>query len=109
MISSKLYKDALGFNIDDQTVMLIITLVALWAISAFMIFHLIQIRAHKTIFFYEFVLFISMFNFILIGVTYSILRRNSLFEEVMAKIFTSMLTILTAEKLKIRTEAGEIK
>lgn len=106
IISSSLFDAALGFtfDIDKQMYILIGILVGIWGLSAFSIFDLIKNRAYKSIFFYSFVFYLSIFNFILIGITYSILRRNNLLEELLAKILTTMLLVYFAEKLKIKTE-----
>ena len=76
ILSSSLYKQFLGFQIDEQTVILIFTLLAIWAISAFIIYQLILVRSHKSILFYKFVFYISLFNLLLLGVTYSLLKRH---------------------------------
>lgn len=67
-------------NIDDQTVLLILMLLGMWGFSAVGIFQLVRNRTCKCIFFYEFVLFLTGMNFILIGITYSLLGRNQLLE-----------------------------
>ena len=75
ILSSTLYKKLLGYKIDDETILLISTLITIWGISAFIIYQLVLVRSYKSILFYKFVFYISLFNFILIGVTYSLLRR----------------------------------
>jgi hypothetical protein len=104
IISSSLYEWALqlAIDIDEQTLLLILILLAVWATSAFFILDLIRGRTVKSLFFYEFVFYLTAFNFILIGVTYSLLRRENLLEEVLAKIFTTLLMIYVAEKMKMR-------
>lgn len=52
IISSTLYKNVLGIDMDDETAMLIVTLLAIWITSATMLFHLIKTRTYKCIFFY---------------------------------------------------------
>lgn len=106
IISSSLFDAAveLTIDIDEQTVLLILILLTVWGLSAVSIFQLIKNRTYKSIFFYEFVFFLSLMNFILIGITYSILKRTNLLEQVLAKIFTTLLMILLAEKFKIQTE-----
>lgn len=100
IISSTLYKDVLGIDMDDETAMLIITLLAIWITSATMLFHLIRTRTYKSIFFYEFMLYITVVSFSIIGVTYSLLGRKNLQEEVLAKILTTLLIIYLAESIK---------
>jgi len=106
IISSSLFDAALGitFDLDKQTTILILILLVTLGISGFSVFQLIKDRTYKSIFFYSFVFYLSVFNFILIGITYSLLRRYNLVEEVLAKIFSTMLLIFIAEKLKIKTE-----
>lgn len=96
MISSSLFDWTLSYIIDDQTITLIIILILVWTVSLILIFQLIMDRTGKSIFFYEFVFFVTCSNFILIGVTYSLLQRNNICEETAAKICTSMLLILFA-------------
>jgi hypothetical protein len=102
IISSSLFEAALQLtiDIDDQTALLILILIIVWSISAFFIFDIIKNRTYKSLFFYEFVFYLTAFNFILIGITYSLLRRENLLEEVLAKIFTTLLMIWIAENLK---------
>lgn len=102
MISSSLFDWAMSWIIDGQTITLIAILIAEWTISALLIFELIINRTYKLIFYYEFVFFLVCANFILIGITYSLLQRNNILEEFTAKICTSLLLILAAEKLKIK-------
>lgn len=114
IISSSLYEWALEFaiDLDEQTVLLIFILMLVWGISAFFILDLIRGRTVRSLFFYEFVFYLSMYNFILIGATYSYLRRENLLEEVLAKTFTTLLMIYVAESLKGRTgtpRKGECK
>ena len=80
IISSSLFDAALGvaFDLDQQTTILICILLLIWGISAFSVFQLIKDRTYKSIFFYSFVFYLSCFNFILIGITYSFLRRVSI-------------------------------
>jgi hypothetical protein len=108
IISSGLYEWALEWTIDldEQTLLLILILVVVWATSAWSIFDLIRGRSVKSLFFYEFVFYLTAFNFILIGATYSFLRRENLLEEVLAKIFTTLLMIYVAELLKVRGVCG---
>jgi hypothetical protein len=82
IISSSLFDAALGitFDLDKQTTILILILLVTLGISAFSVFQLIKDRTYKSIFFYSFVFYLSVFNFILIGITYSLLRRDSLVE-----------------------------
>ena len=82
IISSSLFESALGitFDIDQQTYMLILILLGTWTISAIAVFQLMKDRTYKSIFFYSFVFYLSCFNFILIGITYSLLRRMNLVE-----------------------------
>lgn len=98
IISSSLFDAALGitFNIDDQTTTLILILLSIWGISAIYIVQLIKNRTYKSIFFYEFVFYLSCFNFILIGITYTMLRRINLLEEVLAKMFSTLLLVYFA-------------
>lgn len=102
MISSSLFDWTMSWIIDGQTVTLIAILIAEWTLSALLIFELIINRTYKLIFYYEFVFFLVCANFILIGITYSLLQRNNILEEFTAKICTSLLLILAAEKLKIK-------
>ncbi len=106
IISSSLFEAALGvsFDIDKQTTMLILVLLLIWGISALYVFQLIRDRSYKSIFFYEFVFYLSCFDFIIIGITYSLLRREDLLEEVLAKIFSTLMLIYLAEKIKIKTD-----
>lgn len=108
IISSSLFDAVLcvTFDLDQQTSMLILVLLTIWALSAVYIFQLIRNRACKSIFFYSFVFYLSCFNFILIGITYSYLRRNNIVEEMLAKIFSTMLLVYFAEIVKIKTEAS---
>lgn len=78
-------------------------MVAVWGTSAFLIVNLIRGRTFKSLFFYEFVFYLSAYNFILIGAIYSFMRRYNLLEEVLAKIFTTLLMIYVAETLKVKT------
>jgi formate hydrogenlyase subunit 3/multisubunit Na+/H+ antiporter MnhD subunit len=98
IISSSLFDAVLGvtFNIDEQTTVLILILLTIWSISAIYIVQLIRNRTYKSIFFYEFVFYLSSFNFILIGITYSMLRRINLVEEVLAKVFSTLLLVYFA-------------
>lgn len=100
IISSSLYKNVLGIDMDDQTAMLIISLLAIWVTSAALLFQLIKTRTYKSIFFYEFMFYITVVSFSIIGVTYSLLDRNDLQEEVLAKILTTLLIIYLAESIK---------
>ena len=75
ILSSTLYKRLLGFKIDDEALIMMFTLIAIWTISAFIIFQLILVRSYKSILFYKFVFYVSLFNSILIGVTYSLMKR----------------------------------
>lgn len=104
MISSSLFDWIMSHIIDDQTITLIFILILEWTVSLVLIFQLIRDRTGKAIFFYEFVFFLTCSNFILIGVTYSLLQRNNVYEELTAKICTSLLLILLAEKVKLRYE-----
>ena len=106
IISSSLFEAALGitFDIDDQTTILICILVSIWTISAISVFKLIRNRTYKSIFFYSFTFYLSSFNFILIGITYSLLRRMDMVEELLSKIFSTMLLVYIAERSKIKTE-----
>jgi hypothetical protein len=105
IISSSLFDAVLcvTFDLDDQTAMLLLILVTIWGVSAVFVFQLIRNRAYKEIFFYSFVFYLSCFNFILIGITYSLLRRVNLVEEMLSKVFSTMLLIYFAEKTKIKT------
>lgn len=108
IISSSLFDAALcvTFDLDDQTTFLILVLLTIWTLIALYVFRLIRYRTCKTIFFYSFVFYLSCFNFILIGITYSLLRRNNLTEEMLAKVFSTMLLVYFAEKVKIKTESS---
>lgn len=79
MISSSLFDWVMGHIIDDQTATLLLILVLEWGVSLILIFQLIRDRTGKAIFFYEFVFFLTSSNFILIGVTYSLLQRNNIY------------------------------
>ena len=79
-------------------------LITEWAFSALLIFQLIWDRTGKSIFFYEFVFFLACSNFILIGITYSLLQRYNFTEELSVKVFTSLLLVLIAEKMQIKFE-----
>ncbi len=105
MISSSLFDWTMSHINDDQTFTLISILILEWTVSLVLIFQLIRDRTGKAIFFYEFVFFLTCSNFILIGVTYSLLQRNNIYEELAAKICTSLLLILLAEKIKLRYES----
>lgn|GEM_PF-5341107 len=105
MISSSLFDWTMSHIDDDQTFTLISILILEWTVSLVLIFQLIRDRTGKAIFFYEFVFFLTCSNFILIGVTYSLLQRNNIYEELAAKICTSLLLILLAEKIKLRYES----
>ena len=61
-------------------------------------------RTAKSIFFYEFVFFLILGNFALIGITYSLLNRNNILEEFSLKVCTSLLLILIAEKCRSKHE-----
>ena len=102
MISSKLFDYTMSYIIDDQTLTLFVILSLECAVSVALIFQLIWDRTGKSIFFYEFVLFLTCSNSILIGVTYSLLQRQAIYEELMAKICSTLLLILAAEKMKIK-------
>jgi hypothetical protein len=104
MISSSLFDWTMSHIIDDQTITLISILILEWTVSFVLIFQLIRDRTGKAIFFYEFVFFLTCSNFILIGVTYSLLKRDNIYEELTAKICTSLLLILIAEKVKLKYE-----
>lgn len=104
MISSSLFDWIMSWMQEDQTVTLVIILGFEWAVSALLVFELMLNRRGKTIFFYEFVFFLVCANFILIGITYSLLQRSNILEEFTAKICTSLLLILLAEKLKIKLQ-----
>lgn len=82
IISSSLFEAALGvsFDIDEQTTLIILVLLVIWSISALYIIQLIRNRSYKSIFFYEFVFYLSCFNFILIGISYSLFKREDLLE-----------------------------
>ena len=71
-------------------------LLLIWGISALYVIQLIRDRSYKSIFFYEFVFYLGCFDFILIGITYSLLRREDLLEEVLAKIFSTLMLIYFA-------------
>jgi hypothetical protein len=109
IVSSSLYEWALQWtmDLDDQTLLLILLLVGVWGVSAVCIFDLIRGRSGKSLFFYEFVFYLSASNFMLIGATYSFLRRENLLEEVLAKIFTTLLMVYVAERLKLRVRKQE--
>jgi hypothetical protein len=77
-------------------------LIVEWAFSALLILQLMWDRTGKCIFFYEFVFFVACSNFILIGITYSLLQRSNFMEELSIKVFTSLLLVLVAEKLQIK-------
>lgn len=98
IISSSLFESVLyiSFDVDEQTTLLIITLISIIVMSGFSVVRLITNRTYKSIFFYSFVFYLSCFNFILIGITYSLLRRYNLVEEVLAKIFSTLLLIYFA-------------
>lgn len=106
IISSSLFDAVLGvsFDLDDQTAMLVLVLLTVWGLSVFSIVQLIKNRACKEMFFYSFVFYLSCFNFILIGITYSLLRRVNLVEEMLAKVFSTMLLVYFSEKTKVRTD-----
>lgn len=108
IISSSLYERALQWTIDldDQTLLLILILIGVWGLSAVCIYDLIRGRSGKSLFFYEFVFYLSGANFMLIGATYSFLRREDLLEEVLAKICTTLLMVYAAERLKLRLQAA---
>ena len=84
--------------------LLILTLITLLALSLLSTLQLIRSRTCKMIFFYEFVFFLGVCNFILICVTYSLLQREDLLEELLAKVFTTLVMVYAAECMKIRTE-----
>ena len=102
MISSSLFDWLMSWVVEDQTITLIGILIFEWTVSALLIFQLMVDRAGKSIFFYEFIFFIVCANFILIGITYSLLHRYNIIEEFAAKICTTLLLILLAEKLKMK-------
>lgn len=104
MISSSLFDWLMSWLIEDQTVTLMAILITEWAFSALLIFQLIWDRTGKSIFFYEFVFFLACSNFILIGITYSLLQRYNFTEELSVKVFTSLLLVLIAEKMQIKFE-----
>lgn len=80
MISSSLFDWMRSWISEDQTVTLIAILVIEWTVSALLIFELVLNRTFKSIFFYEFVFFVVSANFILIGITYSLLQRYNILE-----------------------------
>lgn len=108
IISSSLFESVLGmsFDLDDQTAMLLLVLLTIWGLSVFFIIGLIKNRTCKEMFFYSFVFYLSCFNFILIGITYSLLRRVNLVEEMLAKVLSTMLLVYFAEKTKIKTDSN---
>ena len=107
MISSSLFRWLMSFVVDDQTLTLIVILLLEWGVSASLIFRLIMDRTGKSIFFYEFVFFLACSNSILIGVTYSLLKRGAMCEELAVKICSTLLLILVAEKLRIHFTPDE--
>lgn len=102
MISSSLFDWLMSWIVEDQTITLMAILIVEWAFSALLILQLMWDRTGKCIFFYEFVFFVACSNFILIGITYSLLQRSNFMEELSIKVFTSLLLVLIAEKLQIK-------
>ena len=102
MISSDLFDWFIGWVSEDQTVTLIIILLGEWIISATLIFQLMMDRTGKNIFFYEFIFFLVCSNFVFIGITYSLIQRDNIIEQFMAKICTTLLLVLLAEKMKVQ-------
>ena len=96
MISSSLFDWIISCIVEDQTFTLVVILMIEWTVSILLIFQLIISRTGKAIFFYEFVFFLVCSNFILIGITYSLLQRYSLIEEFAAKVCTSLVLVLIA-------------
>lgn len=101
MISSTLFDWLVSWVSEDQAVALVCILVLEWALSAWMIVEMLINRRGKSIFFYEFVFFGVCANFILIGITYSLLGRDNFLEEFAAKVCTSLLLVLAAERVQI--------
>lgn len=102
MISSSLFDWIMSWVTEDQNFILLTILIVEWGFSALLIGQLILNRTFKSIFFYEFVFFLVCSNFILIGITYSLLQRFNFIEELAAKICTTMILILIAEKMQIK-------
>lgn len=98
MVSSSLYASAL--RISDRTVMLMACLVVVWGASAGAVLRLVRRRWSKGIFFYEFLGLVTVVSSTLIGVTYSLLMRDNLPEEALAKLCATTITVYAAEKLK---------
>lgn len=100
IVSSQYYKNALGFGINDQTIVLIISLIAIWTSTAILIYTLIKIRKSKQIYFYQFFLSTTVVSFTLMGVTYLILKRNNLEEQTLAKVLMTLTIIYFSQKFK---------
>lgn len=96
MISSSLYSSVLDIQVDDHTILLLVSLGIVWIATAKMALGLVWTRSCMSLFFYEFLALITVASFILIGVTYSILMRANPQEEVIAKICATVLTVYVA-------------
>lgn len=102
MISSALFGWIISWIVEDQNLILLTILIIEWAFSALLILQLIVNRTFKSIFFYQFVFFLVCSNCVLIGITYSLLQRYNFAEELAAKVCTTLILILMAEKMQIK-------
>ena len=111
IISSSLFEAALGvsFDIDEQTTLIILVLLLIWSISALYIIQLIRNRSYKSIFFYQFVFYLSCFNSLLAKFEQFERSKNeqNLLKKVNFQLNNALVTFGNDEKLHITVSNGQ--